>query len=159
MDEIAKLAERVCPSYGVDPLWVMALVLQESGANRYQIRYEPTYKYLFHPETFAEILKISPATEIESQKISWGLGQIMGAVARSQGHQGLMAELIDPETNLHQMCQLIRTLKKDAPDADGVFAMYNGGKLALEHKTTRYPNQSYVDSVNKKLNRLRKRGR
>ena len=156
MDEIYKIASRICPIYGVDPFWILALVLQESGANRYQIRYEPGYRYLFHPETFAQILKISPQTEIESQKISWGLGQVMGAVARSQGHQGLMAELTDPETNIHQMCQLIRSLKKESPDADAVFAMYNGGREAFEKKTTTYPNQKYVDSVNRNLKRLRK---
>jgi hypothetical protein len=156
MDEIEKLAQRVCAIYGVDAFWVLAIILQESGANRYQIRYEPNYKYLFHPETFANILKISTATEVESQKISWGLGQIMGALAREQGHQGLMAELIDPETNIHHMCRFIRTIKKDAPDTDAVFAMYNGGKGALIRKTSKYPNQKYVDSVNRRLKQLKK---
>lgn len=142
----------IAQKFGIDYLWVKALIQQESSGNVYAIRYEPQYQYLFNPKAFAQHLNISQSTEETCQKMSWGLGQIMGAVARSQGHSENMGELFTPEVNIKHMCILIASLKRVSQFEDDIFSMYNGGIGAYRRKMNGvYPNQSYVDSVNRHL--------
>lgn len=154
MEEIKQIVLKVSQSYGVDPHWVMAIILQESAGNRYQIRYEPRYRYLFHPDLFSKKLRVTLETETQSQKISWGVGQVMGALAREQGHMGLMAELIDHELNIKHVCMRLKNLRKYSNEKDDLFSMYNGGPGSLQKSQGAYLNQSYVDSVNQKLKSL-----
>lgn len=154
MKDLRSVVTPIASEYGIDSNWILALIQKESGGNQYEIRYEPHYRYLRTPEKFAKDLHITLETEIEAQKISWGLGQIMGAVARAQGHSGLMAELIQPELNVKHMCILISHLKKVSHDPNDVFSSYNAGLKALEKPQGRYPNQAYVDQVNQILKQI-----
>lgn len=155
MDQMKQLIEDISKKFGINPLWISAIILHESSANRYQIRYEPNYKYLLNPQLFADHLHITLQTEIESQKISWGLGQIMGALAREQGHIGLMAELVEPELNIKHMCIRIQALGKYSANRDAIFSMYNGGPgILAKFKEQKYFNQHYVDKINKNLKNL-----
>ena len=79
---------------------VKAIITQESGWNAFAIRYEQTYQYLFNPDEFAKKNKVTLSTEINTQKMSWGLGQIMGAVARELGFEGSMPLLSDAQLNI-----------------------------------------------------------
>lgn len=131
----------------VDPAWVMAIIEQESQFNTAAVRFEPLFKYFYKPAHFAEHPLISIDTEIATQKMSWGLGQIMGALAREQGHQGFMAELLKPEVNLKHICQRLKFLKRYSHEAEAIFAAYNGGPGALRLIDGKFKNQNYVDSV------------
>lgn len=129
---------------GINPHWLMAIIQQESAWNPFAIRYELTYRYLYHPELF----KINTLnTELIAQRTSWGLGQLMGAVARELGHLGYLSELLDPKTNIYYMCLLISRCMKTSSQQSDIFAMYNGGEGALRLINGKYPNQTYVDSV------------
>lgn len=146
------LIETSAKRFQVDPLWIRSIIQQESQGNTYALRYEPKYPYLFQPKVFAQHALISQATEETSQRFSWGLGQIMGALAREQGHTGFMGELFIPETNLKHLCIRINDLKIISREKDDIFSMYNGGPGALKRKVNgAYPNQAYVDSVNRYL--------
>jgi soluble lytic murein transglycosylase-like protein len=97
-----------------------ALVLVESGGNPYAWNPEPRYRWFwdvrghhpyrdvrpsevlskFPPEGFAS-LSGDPDQEWWGQQASWGLCQIMGAVAREHGFIGpYLTQLVDPAINL-----------------------------------------------------------
>lgn len=149
---ILPLIEKYASIYQIDIEWIQAIILTESSGDTYAMRYEGSYPYLFNAEACAKKANVSLATEIATQKISWGLGQVMGALAREQGHTRAMGELLIPDVNIKHMCIRLQTLKRRSEIADDVFAGYNGGpgamRLIAEHK---YANQHYVDKVNKNL--------
>lgn len=146
--DMEKILVKACSLYQIDPSWGKAIVTAESQWNPYAVRYESSYSYLFEPMEYAKSGLISLSTEIATQKMSWGLGQVMGALAREQGHTGVMAELVDPELNLKHMCIRLAELKNRSNDAEHVFAGYNGGPGAMRKlETGRFSNQKYVDRV------------
>lgn len=151
MKDLRSVVSPIAVQYGINPNWILAIIQKESGGNPYEIRYEPHYCYLQTPEKYAKALHITLQTEIESQKISWGLGQIMGAVARAQGHNGLMSQMIEPELNVKHMCILISHLRQKSHEQNDIFAMYNAGYKGLQRTNGQYPNQTYVDQVNEIL--------
>jgi soluble lytic murein transglycosylase-like protein len=137
--------------YDIPSEWVKGIITQESNWDPFAVRYEPTYSYLFHVSEYANRLGISIQTETQCQKMSWGLGQLMGALARELGHQGQMGLLFDLNINIDLLSKRLAQLKKISPIPDDVFAMYNGGPGALKKVNGKYTNQSYVDSVKKNL--------
>lgn len=141
------LIRKTCNVYQVDPNWLKAIVTQESQWNQYAIRYESSYQWLHQPESCAKKSGVSLATEIATQKMSWGLGQVMGALAREQGHTGMLSELVKPEVCLKHVCIRIDRLKKISADPADVFSMYNGGPSAIHKNSGLYLNQRYVTSV------------
>lgn len=143
---IENYIQTVCPE-DLDPNWIRAIIMQESQGNPYCVRYEPSYQWVYQVEQFSKSVLISIQTELVTQKMSWGLGQIMGALAREQGHKGLMAELLKPDLNIEHICRRFKTLKTISNDPSDLFAMYNGGPQAVHKVNGRYFNQKYVDSV------------
>lgn len=139
----------VAPQYGLPPALVTAIVKTESGGDRFAHRAEPAYRWLWDvrtnapyriasnlaaqrlpPPGFSAPDGISKNTEWLDQQSSWGLMQVMGAVAREQGFTGFLCGLCDPLTGLHHGCQL---LAKRAGQYrvehgwQGVIASYNAG--------------------------------
>jgi soluble lytic murein transglycosylase-like protein len=153
-DEITAAANK----YQVSSLWIKAIITQESNWNKYALRYEPAYNYLLKPDEFAKKVGTTLNTEIQVQKMSWGLGQIMGALAREQGHLGPMGELFDPFINISMLAQRLNTIMKYTHIQNSVFSAYNGGLEAWHYftKNGKYSNESYVDSVNKHLQAIQK---
>jgi soluble lytic murein transglycosylase-like protein len=145
--DLEKLVDDVTEKYDLDESWIKAIITQESQWKPWAIRYEPNYVWTYKPELFSKNPLISYATELASQKMSWGLGQIMGALAREQGHTGFIAELIKPEINIKHICLRLVDLKKYSNEAPDIFAMYNGGPGARIKINSRYRNESYVNAV------------
>lgn len=157
----------------VEPKLVEAMVAVESGFNPWAWNPEPRYRYLwdvkksepFRPLTATEIqAEVPPAdfpflagdrdNEFWGQSASWGLMQVMGAVAREHGFPGkYLTQLCDPETGLDFGClHLVRCLKWAKGDVPAALAAYNGGptndnRPGVEPKR----NQVYVDKVYKEL--------
>jgi hypothetical protein len=148
------LIESIAAFHAIDPRWLTAIVTQESQWNMFAVRYEPAYQYLYHPETYASGL-ISFATEINTQKSSWGLGQIMGALYREQGGKGFMAELLIPEINLKHIAIRLAYLQKKSKDPATIFAGYNGGVGAMRKLPSGlFRNELYVRNVQKYVSKL-----
>lgn len=152
-NSIQETIDRAASRYAINPIWIKSIIMQESRWKQYALRYEPEYPYLVKPEELAHKYGITEATETQSQKMSWGLGQIMGALAREQGHIGPMGELFEPSVNIDHVAMRLSYLKKHSETEDDVFASYNGGLGVLNSKKLHgiYSNQSYVDSVKKHL--------
>jgi len=159
----------IAPKYSLDPALVATIVQVESGGNRFAHRYESAYEYLWNlshnvpyrvrpadrtrdnaPADFPSPGGAETAdTEWIDQQASWGLMQVMGAVAREQGFTGFLTGLTDPLAGLHHGCQLLakrrdRYLKSDG--WAGVVASYNGG-APYRTLTGTLRDQSYVDKV------------
>lgn len=148
-----EIIQKKANSYGIDPLWVKAIVAQESAFNPYALRYEERYQYLYKVPIFAHKLGISEDTEMTTQKMSFGLGQVMLALAREQGFDGHAGELFQPEINIEHVCKRLQYLKaRNFFAPDDVFAGYNGGPGAMIKTAGNiYRNQDYVDSVKRHL--------
>jgi hypothetical protein len=148
------LIEEVAKEYDLDPNWISAIITKESGWNIFAVRYEPNYPYLYRPEKFVGPL-ISPATEMATQKMSFGLGQVMGAVYREQQGKGFIAELFIPEINIKHMAIKLAELKRRVGVAEYVFAGYNGGPGAMQKLASGlFRNQRYVTDVLGYLDKL-----
>lgn len=151
------------------PFWLVAAIVRvESGGNPWAWNPEPPYRYLwdvrlgrpFRALTAAEIQSERPPADFPAlagdrdqewwaQAASWGLMQVMGAVARERGYRGpYLTALLDPETALHYGCAHLASLRDRHHaryDWPGVIAAYNAGSPRLAGG--RYVNQGYVDKV------------
>ena len=143
--EIAAAAD----ARGLEPALVEALVLVESAGEPYAWKPEATYRYLVNARTGAPFRALttdevrsavpppdfpclagSPIQEWQGQRASWGLCQVMGAVARERGFVGpYLTMLIDPGVNLGMGCGLLAELLRwaDGNEAQAL-AAYNAGK-------------------------------
>ena len=77
---------------------VYAICQVESSLNPTATRHEPHYRWLVGDNE-----TMSP-TERQGQMTSWGLMQVMGAVARELGHIGPFEDLLHPPTGLFYGC-------------------------------------------------------
>ena len=140
---IMKLAHK-----GMDPLLIEAQVWVESGSNPWAWNPEVKYKYLWNVKTNAPFRALKafedaghvPADfptlggdrdqEFWGQQASWGLLQIMGAVAREVGFTGVyLTALCDPTTGLiYALKHLAALLQWAQGDESKALAAYNGGR-------------------------------
>lgn len=94
--EITAAANR----YGLDVALLKGLVAQESRGNPLAYRPEPGYRWLWgikpHQRPLRKPKDMPPETEIDGQKRSWGLCQIMGATAREHGFGAWYPKLCEP---------------------------------------------------------------
>jgi hypothetical protein len=152
--------------YGLDHLLVAGLVQVESNFNQYAWNPEPRYRYYwdvkthvpFRPLVPVEVSAEFPPPDFHSiegdadqewwgQSASWGLMQVMGAVAREHGCRiPYLTELCDPATNLDYGCRhLARLLDWSHGDVERALAAYNGGTGGNSKKP--YRNQAYATKV------------
>lgn len=128
---------------------ILAFIEVESGGDPLAVRYEPAYKYLVDPLIGAKAAGTTVDTEVQCQKMSWGLMQIMGGVARELGFKGQMPQLCDPAVGLYWSCKLIQRIHESVQTDFDVMAAYNGGLGAVRNSVNgHYSNQPYVDKVN-----------
>ena len=173
MNDLERLAREAATKYGLDPALVCALCEVESGWETRAIRQEVGYTYLYglaagetgviaciqgaageQLHTLLKEIQSTIATEVVMQKTSWGLMQIMGAVARERGFGGWLTELCDPAVNLEWGCRHLRWMLDHnnaygLPDfrikPEDLAAAWNAGtRVMVDGK---YKNQSYVDRV------------
>jgi len=122
---------------------IAAMVQVESAGDPWAVRAEPGYRWLWNvergaptqarePDGFPAPDRVSPSTEYWGQKHSWGLMQIMGAVAREHGYQSpYFTTLCEPDVGLRYGCKLLIALY-DRHHAhygwEGVVSAYNSGR-------------------------------
>ena len=121
---------------------VYAICQVESSLNPSAVRHEPHYRWLVGDNE-----TMSP-TERHEQMTSWGLMQVMGAVARELGHTGPLSDLLDPPTGLFYGCLHLRRFRAKYDIWPDVIAAYNAGSpRRVAGQIGSYVNQSYVDKV------------
>lgn len=126
-----------------------AVVEQESGGNPWAMRYEDRYRWLWPSEDGVSAPQgVSHLTEVVQQKTSWGLMQVMGAVARERGCKLLfLSALCEPKVGLEYGCLHLNWIKrhKAVSDNRSMLAAYNAGNpLSLSGLT-------YADSVLRRM--------
>jgi hypothetical protein len=146
---VQTLIDEAAKRVGLSADFVHAVARVESTGNPYAWRPEPRYHYLwdvakhrpFRALTAAESSsEIAPADfpclagsreqEFWAQQASWGVLQVMGAVAREEGFAGpYLAELTDPAACLTVGCRHLRGLVLWADgDLAQAAAGYNAGR-------------------------------
>ena len=160
----ADLARDVAPDYGLDPDLVIALCMVESSGNPYAWNPEPSYRYYWDVKRNAPFRAVSdheraaefppadfpclvgdPDQEWWAQAASWGLMQVMGAVAREQGFFGpYLTELCDPRVNLCHGCTALKGhLTWAKGDVRVALAAYNAGRGGAHSPV----GQKYADKI------------
>lgn len=123
---------------------IEAFATVESSLNTYAIRYEPQFKYLYLLDDRSQL---SP-TERVGQMCSWGLMQVMGAVAREHGFKGYFPQLCDPIVGLRYGCLHVTKFRAKYGQWQEVIAAYNAGSPRCDPaKPGAYVNQFYVNKV------------
>ncbi|MEW6265319.1 MAG: transglycosylase SLT domain-containing protein [Thermodesulfobacteriota bacterium] len=149
------LIQSASERHGLDPGLTAAVVLAESAAQPAAVRFEAHYRWLFKPESVKPDI-CSIETEVMLQKISFGLMQIMGAVARERGFQGWLTELCRPEQGLEYGCRHLAWLLDRFSPIEAAVSAYNQG-FPRRGPDGRYLNQPYVDKVMNLYHRIKTR--
>lgn len=125
MSMIGDLANELACTYQLNPKLVAAIIIQESGGNKWATRVEEAFysKYL-KPKLRSQLAGHVPSmiptlsTEKWNRATSFGLCQIMGDTARVLGFDGqFLAEIYDERINIELCCKFLRR-------AFGQFASY-----------------------------------
>ena len=139
----------------LDTYLVAAFVSVESSGQRFKTRFEPGYKYLLDPGKWARSLVISEETEEKHQMTSWGLMQVMGATARELGFDEDMPRLTNASVGLRYGCLYLKKCMVRYPnEKSAAIAAYNAGS-ARQRDDGEYINQSYVDKILERYNKLK----
>lgn len=145
--KLSEIIESKAKEHGIPAKLIAAIVKVESGGNTYANRYESHYKWLYKVEEFANQSMASFATEENSQKTSWGLMQVMGAVARERGFTGdFLTELCDPRLGIEYGCKHLKHYYNRYDDWKDAVAAYNAGSSRKKDNGD-YVNQAYVNKV------------
>ena len=146
IEKLKTLASDTAFRFKVDPLLLIAIMSVESGFNPWVMRYEPKSALLVTPGKFALICSITGGTEILSQRVSWGLCQVLGATARDLGYKLVLSSLCDPLTNLELACQYLRRLGERYTDTYDIAAAYNAGSVRRDGNGD-YINYKYTNAI------------
>lgn len=127
---------------------VLGIVQTESGFRPWAVNPEPRYRFLwdlkkrraFRTPTAAEIASEFPPPDFTAprgvdsdaewwcQQMSWGLMQVMGAVARERGFAGdFLSELCEPAVGLEFGCRVLASNIKRWGSEQRAIAAYNAG--------------------------------
>lgn len=149
------IATELAQHYDFSPNLVIAIARVESAGDAWAIRYEPQYRWLFDAELWAKRLFLSEDTERMQQRTSWGLMQVMGAVAREHGCRArYLSKLCDPHQGLYYGILHLKWLRDGQGFKDDeIISAYNQGRpYRLDDGSFR--NQKYVDRVQSEVARL-----
>lgn len=148
------LAKKQALLHGLSAELVLAMIVTESSGDPHATRYEPGFKYVWHPRECADRLQIPYEEELKHQMMSWGLMQCMGAVAREFFYKDKLEGLMEPELGLFYACKKLQWCFRRWDTEEECIAAYNAGTPRM---TTggMYVNQRYVDKVFRNLRALR----
>jgi len=149
-----EIIEEVADGENVPSQLLGAIVQAESGNNKWAVRFEPKYKWLYKAKELAQDQGITEQSEIALQMFSWGLSQVMGATARELGLRGPLFQLLDEKTNLEYAAKVLKKLAGRFKSGDDIIAAYNAG-FPVKTITGKYKNQGYVDRVNDNLEAIK----
>jgi hypothetical protein len=162
------LVEAIAAPHGLDSQLILAMIAQESSGRPSAWNPEPHYRWLwdvdadapFRTLTDAEAVSEKPPADFPhppgvdrdaewwGQQASWGLMQVMGAVARERGFRDAdLPGLCVPWVGIYYGVLHLVHLRKRF-DGDDMLATYNGGPAA------KGKNREYVAAVHARLAEL-----
>lgn len=151
-DDMVAHIVAVANRYAIPTYLLAAICAKESGFDPWAWNPEPQYRYLwdvakgepFRRLTVEESRSEAPPADFPriggdrdqewwGQQSSWGMAQIMGAVAREYGFRGVFfPQLSDPEVGLEYACRFLRRLLSRYDQQDAVSA-YNAGRPTIDN--------------------------
>jgi hypothetical protein len=154
LQKIKSLITLKAKEASIDPNILHALVMTESGHNPWAIRFEVDYRWLYDVPGMAKAAGVDPLTMKIMQQTSWGICQIMGAIAYEYGFRGWAPMLCDPELNLkYAILHLQKKIKHEhLSDPCDIYGSYNAG--SVRKKNGEYVNKKYVDRFRLNLNKI-----
>jgi len=142
-----KVRENLPNGYGNLFPFVLGIIETESSFNPYACRYEPHYRWIYKPEEFYISYSSTVETEIQFQKCSLGLMQLMGAVYRELGYKKpLPAVFEDIDAQISYGIRHFLKFYHRYESITAAISSYNAGS-PRKTQTGRYVNQGYVDKV------------
>lgn len=171
--EIRDLVRVAALRFQLDPRLVEAQVIVESGGDPTAWNPEPAYRYFWNVRTqqpFRALREGESADERApddfpslagdrdqewwAQQASWGILQVMGAVARELGCRvPYLTALCYPEVGLEYGCRKLQIELDFAGDVRTALAAYNGGRFG-NRAGRPLRNTSYADAVLQQRDRL-----
>ena len=155
MDYTTEIDENAA-RFGIPPALIRAVIQVESAGDTWATRFEPHYRWLWDPfnhkpfrvnaikarlahppKGMPSYSYSSDATEWAHQKTSWGLMQVMGAVAREYGFSQQLTTLCRPGRGIEYGCRHLARLRDrwfDRHGWAGVLDGYNDGNPDIERK-------------------------
>jgi hypothetical protein len=156
----------------ISPDLILAICKTESSLHPYAWNPEPKYRYVWNVKTkkpfrnltYEELSSNTPPKDFPTlagdrdqewwgQRASWGLMQVMGAVAREHGYEEpYLTSLVDPGNNVRIGCLHLHRLYHSfyhEHGINGVIAAYNAG--SPRYKAGVLENAAYVTKVRKNL--------
>lgn len=127
-----------------------AIICVESSYNQWAIRYEKKINMYQLPDKFSKLNRITLETEVQLQKFSYGLFQILGSTSRWLNYTASFMRLCEVETNITVGLRYIEKLMARYSFEDDVISAYNAGSAFRRKngpKAGQYVNQEYVDKV------------
>jgi soluble lytic murein transglycosylase-like protein len=143
--QLLPLVKDLSFKYGLPTSLVNAIIEVESSYCLYAVRFEFKAGYTT-PEKFALLNGITTETELNLQKFSYGLMQLLGSSARDLGFEGPLPSLHQPEIGIEWGCKKLAQLEKRYPIGSDSIAAYNTGS-PLYGPDGHYVNRAYVDKV------------
>lgn len=175
MTLLVPVVERLAQAHQLDPRLVLAVVNVESSGEPFAWNPEPRYRWFWNVKTWTPFRRLvhgeltakvpppdfptlagDPDQEWWAQQASWGLMQVMGAVAREFGcRERYLPALCEPEIGVEFGCRVLADrLTWARGDVDSALACYNGGPAGNEPGRARKRNAAYVAKVQAALRRL-----
>ena len=141
--------------YNIDKVLILAMCDVESAYtwNPWIVKDEPGWTRFLDIQSYARAIHITIATEAALQRMSWGLMQVMGTVARELGHSTMLTELCKPEVVVDLGCKKMRKLLDYYGNREDAISAYNQGGTK-KSVTGAYLNQGYVDSVLSRMGKI-----
>jgi hypothetical protein len=112
-NQLKNMAAEIAEKHGVPIPLITQLIESESAWSVYAARFEPNFERFFAPGP--DVMKTTWQTERELQKISWGLCQIMGWTARTEGWLQPIPAILDPRENINFACRYLVKLRNHYP--------------------------------------------
>ena len=126
--ELIQLARDTAKAHNLFPEIVCAIAEQESSWAPFAMRYEPAF-YEHYIMPLVNKGEVKRETEARARAVSWGLGQVMGQLARELGFKGkFLSELCDPLVGLEYLCRALnQKLGFASGNMEKALLFYNGG--------------------------------
>lgn len=130
----------------LDPTLLHAIVMTESGYNPWAVRFEQDYRWFYDIPTMASAIRTNSDSMKAMQQTSWGLTQVMGAVAYELGFRSWAPRLCIPAENLHWGIMHLKNLikRQHLKDHGDIYAAWNAGSVKYKSDGD-YMNQTNVN--------------